>query len=80
MVASDLPEIRRVVREYDLGLLVPVGDSQALVAALNCLVVDVDKRRFYAEQSAKAAAALSWEQQEGELLALYARVLGHKVG
>lgn len=80
VVASDLPEIRRVVREHDLGLLVPAGDSQALVAALNCLVVDVDKRRFYAEQSAKAAAALSWEQQEGELLALYARVLGHKVG
>lgn len=80
VVASDLPEIRRVVREHDLGLLVPAGDSQALVAALNCLVVDVNKRRFYAEQSAKAAAALSWEQQEGELLALYARVLGHKVG
>jgi glycosyltransferase involved in cell wall biosynthesis len=80
VVASDLPEIRRVVREHDLGLLVPAGDSEALAAALNCLVADADKRRFHAQQSLKAAAALSWEQQEGELLALYERVLGHKVG
>nr|WP_298113606.1 glycosyltransferase family 4 protein [uncultured Pseudomonas sp.] len=80
VVASDLPEIRRVVREYDLGLLVPAGDSKALAAALNCLVADVDKRRFHARQSLKAVAALSWEQQEGELLALYERILGYKVG
>lgn len=80
VVASDLPEIRRVVREHDLGLLVSAGDSEALIAALNCLVADVDKRRFHAAQSVKAAAALSWEQQEGELLALYDRVLAHKVG
>lgn len=79
VVASDLPEIRRVVREHDLGLLVPAGDSTALATALNCLVENADKRRFHAQQSLKAAAALSWEQQEGELLALYERVLGHKV-
>ncbi len=76
VVASDLPEIRRVVREHDLGLLVPPGDSAALVAALRELVADADKRRFYAAQSRKAAALLNWESQEHELLALYERVLG----
>lgn len=80
VVASDLPEIRRVVREYDLGLLVPAGDSKALATALNCLVENADKRRSHAQQSLKAAAVLSWEQQEDDLLALYERILGHKVG
>lgn len=78
VVASDLPEIRRVVREHDLGLLVPPGDTEALATALKTLVDDQAKRHFYAEQSLKAAAVLNWEEQEGELLALYARVLEQK--
>jgi glycosyltransferase involved in cell wall biosynthesis len=79
VVASDLPEIRRVVREHDLGLLVPPGDSAALSAALRELVADRSKRQYYAAQSRKASAALSWESQEHELLALYERVLSNPV-
>ncbi|WP_260466354.1 glycosyltransferase family 4 protein [Pseudomonas luteola] len=75
IVASDLPEIRRVVRAHDLGLLVPAGDSEALTIALNELVADEGKRKYYAAQSRKAAAVLNWESQEHELLALYDRVL-----
>lgn len=76
VVASDLPEIRRVVREHDLGLLVSAGDTEALAVALRSLVEDKAKRRFYAERSRIAAAVLSWEAQEDDLLALYADVLG----
>lgn len=75
VVASDLPEIRRVVRKHDLGLLVPPGDSTALAAALRELVADKSKRQYYAAQSHKASAILSWESQEHELLALYVKVL-----
>lgn len=80
VVASDLPEIRRVVRKHDLGLLVPPGDTDALAAALRSLVEDKTAREFHAERSRTAAAVLNWESQEGDLLALYARVLGSKVG
>lgn len=80
VVASDLPEIRRVVRAHDLGLLVPPGDTEALAVALRLLVDDQAKRQFHAEQSLKAAAVLNWEEQEGELLALYERVLEQKAG
>lgn len=75
VVASDLPEIRRVVRAHDLGLLIPAGNSEALTMALNELVADEGKRKYYATQSRKAAAVLNWESQEHELLALYGRVL-----
>lgn len=80
VVASDLPEIRRVVRAHDLGLLVPEGDTEALAAALRSLVEDKAMREFYAERSRTAAAVLNWEAQEGDLVALYERVLGEKVG
>lgn len=78
VVASDLPEIRRVVREHDLGVLVPEGDSVALAAALRDLVGDEGKRQYYASQSRKAASVLNWESQEHELLALYERVLPNR--
>ncbi len=79
VVASDLPEIRRVVREYDLGLLVPPGDSAELAAALRELVAAKNKRQYYAAQSRKASVALSWESQEHELVALYESVLSDPV-
>jgi len=79
VVASDLPEIRRVVREYDLGVLVPPGDSAELAAALRELVADKNKRQYYAAQSRKASVALSWESQEHELVALYESVLSDPV-
>lgn len=79
VVASDLPEIRRVVRKHDLGLLVPPGDSAALSAALRELVADKSKREHYSAQARKASAALSWETQEHELVALYEKVLSNPV-
>ncbi len=78
VVASDLPEIRRVVREHGLGVLVPESDSVALAAALRDLVGDEGKRQYYAAQSRKAASVLNWESQEHELLALYERVLSNR--
>lgn len=75
VVSSDLPEIRRVVRGHDLGLLVPPGDSPALAAALRTLVQNAELRSHYAERSRAAAAVLNWEAQEQELVALYEQVL-----
>lgn len=75
VVASDLPEIRRVVSKHGLGVLVPPGETEALAAALRSLVEDETKRKLHAGYSRSAAAVLNWEAQEGDLLALYTRVL-----
>ncbi|USR41533.1 glycosyltransferase family 4 protein [Ectopseudomonas hydrolytica] len=76
VVASDLPEIRRIVRQHDLGLLVPAGDSEALADALRRMVADVRLRQHHAQRARAAAAALSWEVQEHLLVELYRRILG----
>jgi glycosyltransferase involved in cell wall biosynthesis len=75
VIASDLPEIRRVVREYGVGVLVTPGDMTSLVRALCLLSGDKALRMRYAEQSRHAAQQLSWEQQEHCLLALYERLV-----
>ena len=76
VIASDLPEIRLIVRQHDLGLLVPAGDSEALAVALRRMVGDAQLRAHYAARARAAASALSWEMQEHLLVELYRRILG----
>ncbi|WP_312954173.1 glycosyltransferase family 4 protein [Pseudomonas songnenensis] len=76
VIASDLPEIRRIVRQYDLGLLVPAGDSETLAVALRRMVGDAQLRAHHAARARAAAPALSWEVQEHLLVELYRRILG----
>jgi glycosyltransferase involved in cell wall biosynthesis len=80
VIASDLPEIARVVRQHDLGLLVKPGDTDSLVDALNELVQKPDLRVHYAANADRAAKRLNWEEQEQSLVAMYERILSKVAG
>jgi glycosyltransferase involved in cell wall biosynthesis len=75
IVASDLPEIRRVMKQYGLGLLIPPGDAGSLTNALTLMVESNTERERYRDAARDASSKLTWEAQEGQLLALYERVL-----
>jgi glycosyltransferase involved in cell wall biosynthesis len=75
IVASNLPEIRKVVREHHLGLLVQPGSTDELVAALNKLVMDSTLCKHYHLNSLRAAKQLNWEEQEHRLVELYKNLL-----
>ena len=78
VVASRLPEIRRVLQAHDVGLLVSPGVRKELIDALRRLVSDSDLRAHYATNSRNAAKTLNWESQEQALLDLYESVLHPK--
>jgi len=75
VVASSLPEIRKVVRTHDLGLLVHPGNTGELVAALDKLVADPALRAHYHANASRAAKQLNWEEQEHRLVKLYDKLL-----
>lgn len=75
IVATDFPEIRRIVRAHDVGLLVREGDDQMLADALKMLVRDPDLRSRLANNARSASISLNWEDQEALLIDLYDRVL-----
>lgn len=75
VVASDFPEIRRVVRAHDIGLLFDPEVPGALEAALGRLLSDAPLRARLAGNARSSARALSWEAQEAALVGLYDRVL-----
>ena len=78
VVASRLPEIRRVVQTHELGLLVSPGNREELIAALRRLVSDSDLRAHYAANARNAAKTLNWESQEQALLDMYDSVVHRK--
>lgn len=75
VVATDFPEIRRIVRSNNVGLLVPANDSSSLAAALSQLVTDIELRKSFATNARSTARTLNWEEQENRLVELYKNIL-----
>nr|WP_189665557.1 glycosyltransferase [Pseudomonas oryzicola] len=73
-VATNFPEIRKIISQHETGLLVPAGSDQALIDSLNKLICNSALRKKFADNSKKAAKNLSWETQEKLLLDLYQTV------
>lgn len=79
LVASNLPEIRAVVEQYNLGLLFEPSSSEALVRSVNQLLVSDTLRANISLSAKEVNKELSWLSQEQKLLELYERVLSPEV-
>ncbi|MEQ7871395.1 glycosyltransferase family 4 protein [Chromohalobacter salexigens] len=78
VIASRLPEIGKVVRKHDLGILVSPGDTESLSCAIRKLVNDPELRSRYRANAVQAAQTLNWETQEQGLLDFYAKILSDR--
>jgi glycosyltransferase involved in cell wall biosynthesis len=70
LCTTDLPEMARLIRTYDLGVTIPSVEPKAIAAAINALDpghVDRFKRNAVA-----AARELCWERESERLVAAYA--------
>jgi glycosyltransferase involved in cell wall biosynthesis len=76
VVASDFPEIRAVVAEWDLGALVDPDDTNAVREALRRLIDDEALRRRLATNARRARDSLDWSSQAPKLLELYRAMAG----
>ena len=73
LVVSDMPEMARLVREHELGALVPECDEESIARTINALDRDaIDRMK---RNSLKAAGELNWDQEKGKMLALYEEML-----
>jgi len=75
VVASDFPEIRKVVLGEKLGLLVDPGDENALADALRHLVEDARARDHFRANAIRASARLNWSTEGARLLVTTADLL-----
>jgi phosphatidylinositol alpha-mannosyltransferase len=71
VIASDIAGYRDVVRDGVDGLLVPVGDAQALAETLRDLHHEPERRRALARAAAVDVERFAWERVAGEVMAAY---------
>ena len=68
VVATDVGELARLVREHDVGLLYRMGDATDLVRAVRELIRDYE---LWCRRVAKAQETLSWDGDGARLVRLY---------
>lgn len=71
VVASDLPGYRSVLRNGQVGVLVPPRDHVALAAALEAVLADETRRRRLSEAGLVVADELAWERVAAQVIETY---------
>lgn len=73
VIATDFPEIRKIVNSYGVGELAD-ETHEGLVKAINKLIQNPQLREKYKANSIMARKELSWESQENALIDLYKNI------
>lgn len=69
LCVADLPEMARLVKEHDLGVLVPRMTPEGIAGQINSLTRD--RINAYKQSSIKASQILSWQREADVMLAAY---------
>ncbi|WP_407687784.1 glycosyltransferase family 4 protein [Mycobacterium sp. HUMS_1102779] len=76
VVASDLHAFRRVLRDAELGRLVPVGDPGALADGLIAVLEDDALRQRYVAAGSEAVLGYDWSVVADQIMRVYETVAG----
>ena len=76
VVASDLDAFRRVLRDGEVGRLVPVGDGDALADALMTVLENDLLRERYVAAGSQAVGRYDWSVVASQIMRVYETVAG----
>ncbi|OBA79483.1 alpha-(1-2)-phosphatidylinositol mannosyltransferase [Mycobacterium sp. 1164966.3] len=76
VVASDLDAFRRVLRDGEIGRLVPVGDGAALADALVAVLENDVLRERYVAAGSQAVGRYDWSVVASQIMRVYETVAG----
>ena len=72
MVASNLVEVGKIIRKYDIGLFIPDHNPQSIAATIRKGLVDEAQRAIWQQGLVRAAEDLCWEKEQQVLMGIYA--------
>ncbi len=75
VVVSDLPEMSRLVKKYDIGLIAPSHDLTDLAATFREALTNDTLRQKWADKTRKAASELNWDNEKEIIRTIYTRFL-----
>ena len=76
VLASDLVEIRNVIEQYQIGMLVKSHDPKEIAKAVNSMLNDRSRYEVWKENLSFAAEELCWEREEERLTQIYSAFAG----
>jgi glycosyltransferase involved in cell wall biosynthesis len=71
VLASDLPEIRKIVERYQIGNLIPDHDPRTIAGVLNANLSNPGLMALWKENTKLASEKLCWEEEESVLREIY---------
>jgi glycosyltransferase involved in cell wall biosynthesis len=71
VIASDFPEIGKVVKENEIGLTVDSHDALDIARGVNILLGNEELRNQFSENCISARKRYNWEQEQKYLLKVY---------
>lgn len=74
VLSSDLPEISRIVKTYELGLLLDSHDPKRIAEKMKELFSDSSRLKQWRDNAARAARELNWEVEKKKLIELIRHV------
>jgi glycosyltransferase involved in cell wall biosynthesis len=71
VLSSNLPELRKVIETYDLGLILKAHQPEVIAQTVKGIFQDETRLLRWRENAKFAAAKLNWESQEEKLAEFY---------
>jgi glycosyltransferase involved in cell wall biosynthesis len=68
VIATDLPEVSRIVKSYDVGIVIPSAEPSILSSAMIKMMGDQNKIDSWKKNANIAAMELCWEKEEKKFL------------
>jgi len=75
VLVSNLPEMRRIVEQYQIGLVAETHQRKELAEIMKTALFDQEKRLVWKQNLPKAAKELCWENEERVLYQIYTRYI-----
>ena len=73
-VVSNFPELKRVIKEYNLGRTFNPDDPKDIAEAINYVLSDKDKYEEMKRNALQAAKVFNWENESKKLLEIYKKL------
>ncbi|NNE08462.1 MAG: glycosyltransferase family 4 protein [Gemmatimonadetes bacterium] len=71
VITTPIPEIAKLVNQFDVGEVVDEPTEEALATAMRKLAGDADRRQTIAKNCVEAARVLCWQEEEKKLIEVY---------
>ena len=76
IIASDVGEVGRLIRECNCGFVVKPGDVESWLMALNKVSISEDLRNMLGSRARETAEAISWRNIASQINFIYSRICG----